>query len=91
MLDLVDSPKRGPILNRAIGTELGRDSRRTTDETDETELIALPPLHNRSDQRRLSSSSLRLGSTMASKSQRQSEAEVRSWGFPRVFTWADGP
>ncbi|KAL2149896.1 hypothetical protein VTH82DRAFT_7572 [Thermothelomyces myriococcoides] len=25
------------------------------------------------------------------KSQREVEAEVRSWGFPHVFTWTDGP
>ncbi|GKT62305.1 cupin-type protein [Colletotrichum tofieldiae] len=24
-------------------------------------------------------------------SQRGSEAEVKSWGFPHVFTWTDGP
>ncbi|KAK2014114.1 hypothetical protein LZ32DRAFT_603755 [Colletotrichum eremochloae] len=24
-------------------------------------------------------------------SQRASEAEVKSWGFPHVFTWTDGP
>ncbi|KAK1483898.1 hypothetical protein CCUS01_15599 [Colletotrichum cuscutae] len=24
-------------------------------------------------------------------SQRDSESEVRSWGFPHVFTWTDGP
>ncbi|KAF4806694.1 hypothetical protein CGCSCA4_v008717 [Colletotrichum siamense] len=23
--------------------------------------------------------------------QRSSEAEVKSWGFPHVFTWTDGP
>jgi len=28
---------------------------------------------------------------MAGKSQRDSEVEVRSWGFPHVFTWTDGP
>ncbi|KUJ08337.1 uncharacterized protein LY89DRAFT_659411 [Mollisia scopiformis] len=28
---------------------------------------------------------------MAAKSQRASEQEVRSWGFPHVFTWTDGP
>lgn len=30
-------------------------------------------------------------SAMPAKSQRDSEAEVKSWGFPRVFTWSDGP
>jgi len=25
------------------------------------------------------------------KSQREHEAEVKSWGFPHVFTWTDGP
>lgn len=28
---------------------------------------------------------------MAVKPQRESEQEVRSWGFPHVFTWTDGP
>ncbi|CZR63532.1 uncharacterized protein PAC_13429 [Phialocephala subalpina] len=28
---------------------------------------------------------------MAENSQRDHEKEVRSWGFPHVFTWADGP
>ncbi|KAK2624790.1 hypothetical protein QTJ16_005983 [Diplocarpon rosae] len=28
---------------------------------------------------------------MAAKSQRDSEHEVRSWGFPHVFTWTDSP
>ena len=25
------------------------------------------------------------------KSQKEAEAEVRSWGFSNVFTWTDGP
>ncbi|PSR83837.1 hypothetical protein BD289DRAFT_276378 [Coniella lustricola] len=25
------------------------------------------------------------------KSQKEFEKEVRSWGFPHVFTWTDGP
>ncbi len=25
------------------------------------------------------------------RSQKEGEAEVRSWGFKRVFTWTDGP
>lgn len=29
--------------------------------------------------------------TMTAKSQRESEQEVRSWGFPHAFTWTDGP
>ncbi|PMD63125.1 uncharacterized protein K444DRAFT_610004 [Hyaloscypha bicolor E] len=28
---------------------------------------------------------------MAAKPQRESEQEVRSWGFLHVFTWSDGP
>ncbi|KAK0105311.1 hypothetical protein ONS95_004306 [Cadophora gregata] len=28
---------------------------------------------------------------MAAKSQRESEQEVRSWGFSRVITWTDTP
>ncbi|KAG0645092.1 hypothetical protein D0Z07_9103 [Hyphodiscus hymeniophilus] len=28
---------------------------------------------------------------MGNKSQRDFEAEVRSWGFSHVFTWTDGP
>jgi hypothetical protein len=28
---------------------------------------------------------------MATKSQRDYEKEVRSWGFPHVFTWTDSP
>ncbi|KAN0089603.1 cupin domain containing protein [Hyaloscypha variabilis] len=28
---------------------------------------------------------------MTTKPQRESEQEVRSWGFPHVFTWTDGP
>ncbi|KAK8074663.1 RmlC-like cupin [Apiospora hydei] len=28
---------------------------------------------------------------MQSKSRKEYEAEVRSWGFPHVFTWTDGP
>ncbi|KAL3417179.1 putative cupin related protein [Phlyctema vagabunda] len=28
---------------------------------------------------------------MTAKSQRESEKEVRSWGFSHVFTWTDGP
>ncbi|KAF2099541.1 hypothetical protein NA57DRAFT_75040 [Rhizodiscina lignyota] len=28
---------------------------------------------------------------MAGKSQREAEADVRSWGFRHVFTWTDGP
>jgi hypothetical protein len=32
-----------------------------------------------------------IGTMMVEKSQREFEAEVRSWGFPHVFTWTDGP
>jgi len=28
---------------------------------------------------------------MASLSRKESEAQVRSWGFSHVFTWTDGP
>ncbi|KAF2106696.1 hypothetical protein BDV96DRAFT_507465 [Lophiotrema nucula] len=28
---------------------------------------------------------------MPSKSRKDAEAEVRSWGFAHVFTWSDGP
>ncbi|KAK7914842.1 hypothetical protein PG985_012545 [Apiospora marii] len=28
---------------------------------------------------------------MPSKSRKEYEEEVRSWGFPHVFTWTDGP
>ncbi|EHL03467.1 hypothetical protein M7I_0409 [Glarea lozoyensis 74030] len=28
---------------------------------------------------------------MATKSQRDYEKEVRSWGFSHVFTWSDSP
>lgn len=28
---------------------------------------------------------------MPDKTRREHEAEVRSWGFPHVFTWSDGP
>ncbi|KAI9046872.1 hypothetical protein LZ554_008950 [Drepanopeziza brunnea f. sp. 'monogermtubi'] len=28
---------------------------------------------------------------MPARSQDDSEQEVRSWGFPHVFTWTDGP
>ncbi|KAF2750749.1 hypothetical protein M011DRAFT_395671 [Sporormia fimetaria CBS 119925] len=28
---------------------------------------------------------------MATKSRREAEQEVRSWGFANVFTWTDGP
>ncbi len=28
---------------------------------------------------------------MAPKSRNEAEAEVRSWGFPHVFTWTDSP
>jgi hypothetical protein len=28
---------------------------------------------------------------MASRSQKDAEGEVRSWGFSHVFTWTDGP
>ncbi|KAI0835382.1 hypothetical protein F5Y06DRAFT_276073 [Hypoxylon sp. FL0890] len=28
---------------------------------------------------------------MSHKTRKDYEAEVRSWGFPHVFTWTDGP
>jgi len=28
---------------------------------------------------------------MVSRSSREAEAEVKSWGFPTAFTWTDGP
>ncbi|CAD0114938.1 unnamed protein product [Aureobasidium uvarum] len=30
-------------------------------------------------------------STMAPKSRKEAETEVRGWGFNHVFTWSDGP